>query len=214
MKEEGYKRLLRIFIKNHVFRGIMKRKSLGKIIFWIGIAWAFIWGLVASISVSSYMHTYTAEQLSQTSWALNGPLMAVWGLLGVPLGAIIAGVGILLYRKTKTGKTLKYGIGVLLTLLVVAIIMMSLGHHKILFGVGGVLIMIFFFGILWNLSKEKNLFKLTGFTFMLIATWFTCGAASRPYLKALEGTDPGTPIHIMIFFILGWLFLFLGYRKK
>jgi predicted membrane channel-forming protein YqfA (hemolysin III family) len=57
-------------------------------------------------------------------------------------------------------------------------------------------------------------FKLVGYVFMLIAAWFTCGIASIPFLKALEGETPSTPLHVMIFLVLGWLFLFLGHYKS
>jgi len=56
--------------------------------------------------------------------------------------------------------------------------------------------------------------KLVGYVFMLIAAWFICGIASMPFLKALEGETPSTPLHVMIFLVLGWLFLFLGHYKS
>ncbi|MFC1742295.1 hypothetical protein ACFL3V_07205 [Nanoarchaeota archaeon] len=195
----------------------MKQKTPAKITFYTGIIWSFLWGIAASISASSFMHAYTTEQVNTTPWALQGPLIAIWGLFGVPLGAIIAGIGILLYANKKQ-TALKYGIGTFITLILIAAIMMFVGHYKFLFGIGGTIILLAYFGILWHWAKEKNKrsanLKLTGYTFMLIATWFTCGAASRPYMKALEGTDPGSPLHIMIFFVLGWLFIFLGYRNR
>jgi len=56
--------------------------------------------------------------------------------------------------------------------------------------------------------------KLVGYVFMLIAAWFICGIASQPFLKALEGEAPATPLLVMIFLVLGWLFLFLGHYKS
>jgi hypothetical protein len=57
-------------------------------------------------------------------------------------------------------------------------------------------------------------FKLVGYLFMLIATWFVCAIAPLPFMKAYEGYTPTSPIHIMIFFVLGWLFLFLSHYKS
>jgi hypothetical protein len=98
-----------------------------------------------------------------------------------------------------------------------------LGHIPLLFGIGGTLILLFFIGILWLWSKERMALKdsstaadlkLVGYVFMLLAAWFICGMASLPFLKALEGEAPSTPIHVMIFLVLGWLFLFLGHYKS
>jgi len=33
-------------------------------------------------------------------------------------------------------------------------------------------------------------------------------------MKAFEGDPPSTPIHVMIFLVLGWLFLFLNHYKS
>ncbi|MFC1971298.1 hypothetical protein ACFLV0_05180 [Chloroflexota bacterium] len=57
-------------------------------------------------------------------------------------------------------------------------------------------------------------FKLVGYVLMLMAAWFTCGIGSQPFFEALEGLDPMNPIHIMIFLVLGWLFLFLSHYKS
>jgi hypothetical protein len=94
----------------------------------------------------------------------------------------------------------------------------------VLFGIGGTLILLFFIGILWLWAKERKALKdapttaadlkLIGYVFMLIAAWFICGIASQPFLKALEGETPSTPIHVMIFLVLGWLFLFLSHYKS
>lgn len=120
-------------------------------------------------------------------------------------------------------QTLICGIG---TFLAVIIGMASgfLGHIPLLFGIGGTLILLFFIGILCLWAKEHKalkgapptaaVFKLVGYLFMLIAAWFTCGIASQPFLKALEGEAPSSPILVIIFLVLGWLFLFLGYYKS
>ena len=56
--------------------------------------------------------------------------------------------------------------------------------------------------------------KMVGYVFLLIAAWFTCGIASQPYLKALDEISLESPIHVMIFFVLGWFFLFLSHYKS
>jgi len=98
-----------------------------------------------------------------------------------------------------------------------------LGHMPPLFGIGGTLILLFFFGILWFWAKERMAlkdsfktaadFKLVGYVFLLLAAWFTCGQTSMPFLKAFEAVPTPSPIYIMIYWVLGWLFLFLSHYK-
>jgi len=98
-----------------------------------------------------------------------------------------------------------------------------LDHYRSLFGIGGTIILLSFFGILWfwakgrrdltgSAAKAADL-KLAGYVFMLIAVWFTCGMGGQLMAKAFEGEPSGTPLNIMIFFVLGWFFLFLGHYQ-
>ncbi|MGD8537935.1 MAG: hypothetical protein PVI66_04370 [Candidatus Aminicenantes bacterium] len=200
----------------------MSKQKVGLILFWIAIFWAFLWGVFLSFSVDSAFNNLTMDELNQTMWATDGTWYWMWAF-GVPLAAIVAAVGIVLYVGAKGLKALKYGIGILLA---VFIGMMAgfLGHIRPLFGIGGALILLSFTGIMWMWAKERMAIKdgptiatdlkMVGYVFMLIAAWFICGIASQPYLKALDETSPSTPIHVMIFLVLGWLFLFLSHLKS
>jgi len=201
----------------------MTRQKVGLVIFWVGVIWAILWGVIVSISVSSAMNSLTTAELNLTVWALSGPLMMLWGVFGVPLGALVAGIGLLLYSGAKGATVWKVGIGILL-MLIVGMLLGGLGHFPPLFGIGGTLIFLFFIGILWLWAKERMALKgssttgadlkLVGYVFMLIGAWFVCGIASQPFLKALEGVAPGSPVHVIVFLVLGWLFLFLGHYKS
>ena len=201
----------------------MTKQKVGLVIFWTGVIWAILWGVIGSISVTSAMNSLTMDELNQTMWALTGPLMILWGVFGVPVGALVAGIGLLLYSGAKGATVWKFGIGILLVL-IIAMVLGALGHFPPLFGIGGTLILLFFIGILWLWAKERMVlkgssttaadFKLVGYVFMLIAAWFVCGIAGQPFLKALEGVAPTSPVHIMIFLVLGWLFFFLGHYKS
>lgn len=201
---------------------MMNKQKIGLILFIFAIVWAIFWGVFGSISVTKSLHL-TSTEVNETIWALNGPLMMIWGLLGVPLAAILAMTGILLHSGAKGSTVLKYGFGVFL-LLFLGITAMTLGHIPILFGIGGTVILLFFMGIMWFWVKERsnssgssvtagNL-KLAGYVFLLIAAWFSCGWLSRPFLKAFENESTPSPINIMIFTVLGWLFLFLSHYKS
>ena len=200
----------------------MTKQKVGLVLFWIGVIWAIGWGVIGSIFVSSAMNSLTTAELNLTIWALGGPLMLLWAS-GAPLGAIVAGIGLLLYSAAKGSTVWKIGIGILLAF-IIAMIAGRFGHFPPLFGIGGTLILLSFIGILWLWAKERMALKgssttatdlkLVGYVFMLIAAWFVCGIASQPFMKALEGQDPGSPVHVMVFMVLGWLFLFLSHYKS
>jgi hypothetical protein len=163
------------------------------------------------------------DELNQTMWAPEGTWTMIWGLFGVPLAAIIAIIGILLHAGAKGSTALIYGIGVFIAVFA-GMTAGNLGHIPVLFGIGGTLILLFFIGILRLWAKERMALqetsttaadlKLAGYVFMLIAAWFICGIASQPFLKALDEQSPSTPIHVIIFLVLGWFFLFLGHSKS
>jgi hypothetical protein len=200
----------------------MTKQKVGLILFWIAILWAFLWGILLSVPVDSAFNNLTMDELNQTMWAQTGPWLFLWAF-GVPLAAIVAAVGVLLYAGAKGLKAVKYGIGLLLAVFI-GMAAGSLGHIRPLFGIGGTLILLCFTGILWLWAKERGALKdvspiaidlkMVGYVFMLIAAWFTCGIASQPYLKALDEMSLDTPIHVMIFLVLGWFFLFLGHYKS
>jgi hypothetical protein len=200
----------------------MTKQKVGLVLFWIAVIWAFLWGVLGSVFVGSAFNNLTMAEVNQTMWAFAGPWFLLWAL-GVPLGALVAGIGILLYSGAKGSTVWKYGIGIALA---VSLGMASgfLGHIPPLFGIGGTLILLFFMGILWLWAKERMALKdssttaadlkLVGYVFMLIAAWFICGIASVPFMKVFEGETSGTPIHVMIFLVLGWFFLFLSHYKS
>ena len=201
----------------------MTKQKVGLGLFWIGVIWAILWGVVIGwIFVGPAYRNLSMVELNQTIWGFPGFGTILW-VLGVPLGALVAGIGLLLYSGAKGSTVWKFGIGILLAV-VIGIVIQHLGHFPPLFGIGGTLILLFFIGILWLWAKERMALKgssttaadlkLVGYVFMLIAAWFVCGIASQPFLKALEGEVPTSPVHIMIFLVLGWLFLFLSHYKS
>lgn len=201
----------------------MTKQKVGLVLFWMSIIWAIGWGVIGSVFVGSAFRNLTMYELNLTMWAAQGTWTMIWGLFGVPLAAIIAIIGILLYSGAKGSTVLKYGIGVFLGLFA-AMASSYLGYIPLLFGIGGTLILLFFIGILWLWAKERMALegastaaadlKLAGYVFMLIAAWFICGVASQPFLKALEGEAPSSPIHVIILLVLGWFFLFLSHYKS
>jgi hypothetical protein len=63
-------------------------------------------------------------------------------------------------------------------------------------------------------GKIAGSFKLIGYLFWINASWFLCGETARMHLKAFEGRPPPSPMEIIVFLILGWLFVLIGdYRE-
>lgn len=158
----------------------MKQK-VGLVMFWIGIVWTIAWEIVAVVKILPLMHALPLEEYNQTIWAFTGPLMFLRGI-SMPLGAIVAGIGILFYSSAKGSTVWKVGIG-LFIVLIISLVAMGLNFYSApVFGIGGSLIFLSFIGILWLLAKERMAlkgssttaldFKLVGYVFMLMAAFY------------------------------------------
>ena len=201
----------------------MTKQKVGLVLFWIAVVWAIAWGAIGSMSATAAYHGHTMEELKETSWAPGGPLMMLWGLFGVPLGALVAGIGLWLHAGTKCSTIVINTIGIAVAVFI-GMSFISLGHFPPLFGIGGTLILLLFLGSTYLWAKERAVLegsaaaaadlKLVGYIFLVITAWFTCGSLALPSLTAFEDVEPTSPIHIMIFFVLGWLFLFLSHYQS
>ena len=78
----------------------MNKQKVGLVLFWIGIAWTIAWEVVNDVKVLPLMRSLTLDEFNQTIWAFTGPLMFLRGT-SMPLGAILSGIGILLYSSAK-----------------------------------------------------------------------------------------------------------------
>ena len=201
----------------------MTKEKVGLLLFWIAVIWTISWGVIGSIFVGTAIRNLTMDEFNQTMWAVTGPWFLIWGIFGVPVGALVAFIGMLLHSGAKGSTVWKYGIGGFLAL-AFSMSIGLIGHVPPVFGFGGTLILLFFIGILRLWTKERialkdtsavvaSDLKLVGYVFFLMAAWFTCGIAGLPFFKAFEGEIPNTPLHIMVILVFGWLFLFLGHYK-
>jgi len=183
----------------------------------IGMAFVAGWGWVEPA-----LRNLSPAQYSETIWTFDGALFLLWAI-SVPLGSILAGVGILLYVQAKGARIWLFGIGVFLILIIVERLLPS-GHFPPLFGVGGGLILAFFLAILWFWAKKRTIlkgpartaadFQLTSYVFFLITAWYLCKALGTPFMKVFEGEPPESPVSIIAYLVLGWLFLFLSHYKS
>ncbi len=120
----------------------MKTNKVGLAIFWIFAVYMIVMGWLASWWVAPAYRNLSPAQISETIWAQGGALSWLW-VFSVPLGAILAGVGMLLYVKAKRPRIWLFGIGLFLIVFLIAFLPTS-AHFPPLFGVGGGLILAFF----------------------------------------------------------------------
>ena len=79
----------------------MKAQKTGLIIFWIGAVYMVVMGFVASWWIQPALRNLSLAQYSETIWSWDGALSWIWAF-SVPLGAILVGVGMLLYVRAKS----------------------------------------------------------------------------------------------------------------
>ncbi|MCK4700261.1 MAG: hypothetical protein KAT38_07995 [Bacteroidales bacterium] len=198
----------------------MKKQKIGVAIFIIGILLMIIMSGIASWSVTHTFRNLSMEEVNKTIWAVPGFLFFLWAF-SVPVGAILASIGMLIYGGVKSSRIWFIGTAIFLVSFLIIYLPIE-NHYPFLFGIGGCLILLCFFGIFWLWGKRRFTlkgsekivadFQLIGYVFLLIAMWFSCGALGRPHMKAVAG-NTSSPVDIMIFFILASLFLFLSHYK-
>ena len=192
-------------------------------LFIIGVLIAVAFAGIGTRSLMHNLRTLTMEELDFTIWAEGRPLFILWAL-SVPLGSILVVIGAFTYVKIKPIFSWLTGIGVL-GAVIVMVMVWSRVYNSALFGIGGALILIFYFSIVWiwiktyaglNIQqKTAGSFRLIGYLFWINASWFLCGETAKMHLKAFEGSPVPSPIEIIVFLVLGWLFILIGeYKSK
>jgi hypothetical protein len=158
----------------------MTREKFGLAMFWVGVVWMIAWVIIGAARMP-LLRSLTTAELNQTMWAFTGPLSMLHGF-SVPIGSIVAGIGVLLYSGAKGAKVWMIGLGLLIVLMV-ALAAMGLNFYSApVFGIGGSLILLSFIGILWLLAKERMALEgssttavdlqLVGYVFMIMAAWY------------------------------------------
>ena len=201
----------------------MTKKKIGLAVFWISVIWMIAWLIISKGLFGPLLHSSTTEEINQTIWAFTGPLNLLSGI-SLLLGAIIAGIGILLYADAKGLTVWKVGIGLFLVL-IMALVATALNVYSApLFGIGGTIILLSFTGVLWLLAKERMAhegssttaadFKLVGYVLMFMAAWFLCGKAAEGFVKGLEGLPTMSMMNVLILLVMGWISLFISDYKS
>jgi len=195
------------------------RRRVGIAMLWLGVAYMVVIGWVAGWSFAATFRSQTLAEVNETVWAMNGPLFWSWAF-SVPAGALIAGVGLLLFVKAKASHVWAFGVGMLVALSVTAQLR-GTPHFPPVYGVVGGLILGCFLLILWLWAKRRTTLEgragtaadlqLAGYVFLIIAMWQACGLAGQRFYQALSAVDPMSPISLILYLGLGWLFLLLSH---
>jgi hypothetical protein len=212
----------KLTIQNQEGATKMKRQRLALVLFWTGLLVAVAFAGIGTWSLMHNLRTLTMEELDATIWAEGGPLFMLWAL-SVTLGSLLAGIGAFVYVKTKAAFSWLTSIGVLGAVFAMVMVW-SRVYNSTLFGIGGGIILASFFAIVWIWmrryagldiqGKIAGSFKLIGYLFWINATWFLCGETGKLHLKAFAGDPAPSPIEIMVFLVLGWLFVLIGDYKE
>jgi hypothetical protein len=199
----------------------MNKQKIALSLFWIGLLIAIAFAGIGTRSLMHNLRTLAIEENNATIWADGGFLWIFWGF-SVTLGSILAGIGAFVYVKTKPVFSWLTGIGVFGTVFAMVMVWNRV-YNSTLFGIGGTIILVSFFAIVWVWMKtyaardmqEKiaGSFKLIGYIFWINTSWFLCGETARMHLKAFAGKSPPVPIEVMVFLVLGWLFVLVGEYK-
>lgn len=197
------------------------KQKLALSLFWIGLLVAVTLAAIIGRGLVFNLRTLTMEELAVTIWAEGGPLYILWAF-SVPLGSILAGIGAFVYVKTRPVFLWLTGIGVL-GVVGVMVIVWTRVYYPTMFGIGGTIILLSFFAIIWVWMKKYAVlempekiagsYKLIGYLFWVNASWFICGETAKMHFKAFEGSPIPSPIEVMVFLVLGWLFVLVGEYK-
>lgn len=200
----------------------MNKSWIALALFLVGFLLATAFTSVGTWDLMGHLRSLTMEEVADTIWNLDGPMFMLWAF-AVPSGSILAGDAAFIYAKTKPIFAWLTGIGVL-GLVILMTLVWSRVYQPVLFGIGGAITLLAFFALVWIWMKKyaqadtqekiAGSYKLIGYIFWINATWFLCGETGKLHLLAFEGDPMPSPIEIMVFLVLGWLFVLLGEYKS
>jgi hypothetical protein len=196
----------------------MNKEKVGFILFVIGAVY-----LLVMSGGGGWLIKSSPAQILETSNVIVITIYFIWAF-SAALASIIAGVGMLLYIRSKGSHIALYAIGVFILFFFLGFLLKAPGvtapHYPPFYGLSGGLILIFFLAILWLWAKQSKTlegsektaaeYKLVSYVFFLLATWYLCGTFSALF----KWTVIKSPLDIMIFLVLGWLFLLLSHFKQ
>ena len=157
----------------------MKAKRTGLTIFLIGAMYV-IMGSVSGWWVHITYSNLPPAQINDTVWASGSRIFVLWSL-SIPIGSILATLGIALYAQIKGPRMWTYITGAILVVLWLYFWKtFNVQLYPPMFGVLGGLITVFFLAILWYWAKKRAMLEgpeKTAADFQLISYVFFLHAA-------------------------------------
>ena len=143
----------------------------------VGVGWIGGW------SFGSTYRNLSLAETDATAWALSGPLFWIWAF-SVPVGSVLAGLGLLLYSESRRAEIWVFVVG-MLSIMALVESMRGSTHHPPIYGIVGGVILACFLLILWFWAKKQSILsgrarmaanlQLVGYVFMFLAMWNICG---------------------------------------
>jgi hypothetical protein len=195
------------------------KKKVGLTIFWLGAVYMVGVGWLGGWSFGSTYRNHSLAEINATAWALSSPLFWIWAF-SVPVGSVLAGLGLLLYSESRRSHIWVFVVGMFSAMALIEL-MRGSTHHPPIYGVVGGLILACFLLILWFWAKKRPILsgrakmaanlQLVGYVFMFLAMWNICGTLGALFYEALSSNETQTPISVILYLGLGWIFLFLSH---
>jgi len=197
----------------------MNKQKVGLTLFWIGT----IYMLIAA-GIGGWGDPPNVVRVSQ---ALGRAFFFLWAF-SVPIGLVLAGIGALLYVGANGSRIAFFGVGMVLVIFLVDLVLRMYlvktdSHWHSVFGIGGALILIMFAGLLWLWAKKRRTveaaeqavadFQLVGYGCFFLASWYLCGFLGALFNEGMKAFIPRSPLPIMIYLVLGWLFILISHYK-
>ncbi|MFC1872508.1 hypothetical protein ACFLYV_02165 [Chloroflexota bacterium] len=208
----------------------MKTNKFGLIVFWVFTAYMVGMGFLASWWVVPTYRNLSLAQISETIWAGDSLFFMIWAL-SVPVGSILACVGLLIYARSKGSRIWIFSIGLTLLLILTGLLPIP-RYYPPIYGIGGGLILTLFLVTLWFWTRRRLIlegtaktsadYQLASYVFFLVAAWYLCGLFGPPaYLLNPEKVQEfGSlqsaqiqAVQIIIYFVFGWLFTLISQYK-
>ena len=207
--------------------------KIGLIMFWVGTVVVFTRSWLVQWWVFPIWKNSPLEQFNGTILAFGG-LVFMLISLSVPLGIVLAAIGILRYAESKQTSLWPFVAGIVLIILSMVLFPSTLGYYPLVFGISGGLILVFFFAALWYRAKQRRMlegvartaadFQLVSYVFFLLVALHMCMLLGNPFFglyfpEKVLLFDWALPAHYsmgtkaVIYFALAWLFTFLNHYK-
>ena len=205
----------------------MNSKIIGLILFLIGLFYMLIIGWLLSWWYVPDFREYGFDFITGSSFYSSNILFTLWAL-SVPLGSILACIGLGLYVKVEKFHLILFIIGSIVLLFWLGLWNQSFLHAPI-YGIGGGIILICFFYSLWYWTKKRSILdyndrlasdlRMIGLIFFVIAAWGLCGTLGVPssslrselLLKFnTQNLAYAMGAKVLICLVLGWIFMALS----